>query len=76
MLKNTFVHFFFWPPSLLICSIVSHTLLAIQCLLPPVVESPLIAIIEGNHAGQKAVYSCLDGYRLIGSNFSECLTSG
>nr|CAH0104989.1 unnamed protein product [Daphnia galeata] len=48
----------------------------IQCPLPPVIESPLIAVIEGNHAGQKAVYSCLDGFRLIGSNFSECLTSG
>jgi hypothetical protein len=40
------------------------------------VESPLKAVIEGNHAGQKAIYLCMDGYRLLGSNSSECLTSG
>ena len=51
-------------------------ILAIQCPLLPTVESPLKAVIEGNHAGQKAVFLCLDGYRLIGSNSSECLTSG
>ncbi|XP_046444065.1 locomotion-related protein Hikaru genki-like [Daphnia pulex] len=48
----------------------------IQCPQLAMVESPLKAVIEGNHAGQKAIYLCMDGYRLLGSNSSECLTSG
>ncbi|KAI9565253.1 hypothetical protein GHT06_009036 [Daphnia sinensis] len=48
----------------------------IQCPAIPVVESPLHAVIEGNYAGQRINYFCLEGYQLTGSNFSECLTSG